>query len=249
METIEFLGLILAILAAAALYSSVGHGGASGYLAAMALFGLSAQTMKPAALLMNVFVTGVVLLRLVPLGYLRWRLFLPLAAASIPLAYIGGGQKLTDPLYQIAVGTMLSLAALRFFMEANDGPATGTPRVPVAMAIGAVLGYVSGLTGVGGGIFLSPLLLLLRWADVRTGAAVAAAFILVNSVAGLVGHAHAGLVWPEDLPVFVAVAVAGGIIGSALAARRLAPVKLRKLLGGVLTIAGVKMFFVAASGL
>lgn len=171
METIEFIRLIAAILAAAVLYSSVGHGGASGYLAAMAFFGLSAQAMKPAALLMNVFVTGVVLFRLVPLGYLRWRLFLPFAVASIPMAFLGGGQHLTEAVYQIVVGLALWLAAARLFVDTGDSPATGTPRWSTALPVGAALGYVSGLTGVGGGIFLSPVLLFLRWADMRTSAA------------------------------------------------------------------------------
>ncbi len=237
--------LLGAILLAAVLYSSVGHGGASGYLAAMALFGLSPETIKPAALVMNIFVASLVLGRLYRAGYFNGRLLAPFALASVPAAYLGGAYVIDAPVYKYIVGAALVVAALRLLVEIEDRPATATPKVWVSMPVGAAAGFLAGLTGVGGGIFLSPILLFLRWTDMRTSAATAAAFILLNSMAGLVGHMTVATTWPTGLPALVAVALFGGLIGSELAARRLAPVRLRKLLGLVLIIAGVKMFVTA----
>jgi uncharacterized membrane protein YfcA len=239
-------GLLVLIVVAAILYSSVGHGGASGYIAVMGLHGLPGEVIKPAALVMNVFVTAVVFIRLYRAGHFNRRLFLPFALGSIPLAYVGGAQKLDEPAYQLIVGAALWIAAIRLLIEAGDRPATGTPRPWVSLPVGAATGYLSGLTGVGGGIFLSPILLLLRWTDMRTNAAIASAFILVNSIAGLLGFAsQASHPWPPGLPVLVPAAFVGGLIGSELAIRRLAPARLRKVLGIVLVIAGGKMFLTA----
>lgn len=236
------LALLLAlIVVAAVLYSSVGHGGASGYLAVMALMGLSPLLMKPAALSMNIAVAGLVFARLARAGHFDWRLFLPFALGSIPLAAVGGAYTLTDAVYKIIVGLALLLAAARLFFEQRDTAPRGQPPVWAALGIGAALGLLSGLTGVGGGIYLSPLLLFLRWTSMRSNAALAAAFILVNSIAGLGGFASTGQAWPDGLVWYVLAAVLGGILGSELAVRRLAPVKLKKLLGVVLVIAGAKM--------
>jgi len=245
LDVAELVALLALILLAAVLYSSVGHGGASGYIAVMALYGLPSGVMKPAALAMNICVTSVVFTRLYRAGHFNPRLFLPFAIGSIPLAYIGGAQKVGEPIYQIVVGVALLIAALRLFAEPGDRPATGTPQPGIALPVGAATGYLSGLTGVGGGIFLSPILLLLRWTDMRTNAAIAAAFIFVNSIAGLLGFATQSSPWPPGLPVFALVALVGGIVGSELAVRRLAPARLRKLLGVVLVIAGTKMFITA----
>lgn len=238
-------GLLFLIVLAAILYSSVGHGGASGYIAVMALYGLPSEVMKPAALVMNVFVTAVVFTRLYRAGHFNARLFLPFALGSIPLAYVGGAQKIDEPVYQIIVGAALWIAAARLLIETGDRPATGTARVWIALPVGAATGYLSGLTGVGGGIFLSPILLFLRWTDMRTNAAIASAFIFVNSAAALVGFASQPHAWPPGLPVLAPAALIGGLIGSELAVRRLAPARLRKVLGVVLLIAGGKMFLTA----
>lgn len=233
--------LLSTILLAAALYSSVGHGGASGYLAAMALFGLSPEYMKPAALVMNIFVASLVFGRLYRSGYFNARLFAPFALASVPMAYMGGAYMIDAPVYRYIVGAALLIASARLFIEPEDTPATGTPRMWISMPVGAGTGFLAGLTGVGGGIFLSPILLFLRWADMRTSAAIAAAFILLNSIAGLVGHMTVATSWPIGLPVLVTVALLGALIGSQLATRSLAPVQLRKLLAIVLIIAAVKL--------
>jgi len=237
--------LLALILLAAVLYSSVGHGGASGYIAVMALYGLPSAVMKPAVLAMNICVTTVVFVRLYRAGHFNLPLFLPFAVGSIPLAYLGGTQQIDEPIYQIIVGAALLIAAVRLFAEPGDRPATGTPKFWISLPVGAATGYLSGLTGVGGGIFLSPILLLLRWTDMRTNAAIAAAFIFVNSVAGLMGFATQSSPWPPDLPVYALAALIGGIVGSELAVRRVAPARLRKVLGVVLVIAGAKMFITA----
>ncbi len=236
--------LLLALIALAALlYASVGHGGASGYLAVMALLGVAPAVMKPAALAMNIFVAGLVAWRLYRAGYFNARLFWPFALGSIPLAFVGGLLTLPGNFYRYLVGAALVLAAVRLLVEARDQPAQSVPPPALAVVVGAGLGFVSGLTGVGGGIFLSPLLLFLRWADMRHTAALSAAFILLNSLAGLAGHLAAGAGMPAGLPWMVLAALAGGAFGAELAVRRrLAPVKLRRLLGVVLMVAGAKMF-------
>lgn len=234
--------LLLTLIALAALlYSSVGHGGASGYLAVMALLGVAPAVMKPAALVMNIFVAGWVAWRLYRAGYFNARLFWPFALGSVPFAFVGGLLTLPGNFYRYLVGAALLLAALRLLVETRDQPARSAPPFMLAVTVGAVLGFISGLTGVGGGIFLSPLLLFLRWADMRHTAALSAAFILLNSISGLAGHLATGAGVPSGLSWMVLAALAGGMIGAELAVRRLAPIKLRRLLGVVLVIAAVKM--------
>ncbi len=237
---------LLALIAiAAVLYSSVGHGGASGYLAAMALFGLEPAMMKPAALTMNIFVTTLVLARLARAGYFNWRLFLPFAAGSLPLAFVGGAWTLNSSAYRVIVGLALLLATWRLLWQGTDSEAVKPPDVWVAVPVGAVLGFVSGLTGVGGGIFLSPLLLLFNWTTMRGSAAIAAAFILFNSIAGLAGYATTAGAWPPGIPLLVVTAFTGALLGSELGVRQLAPHKLRQVLCVVLVIAGAKMIATA----
>jgi len=239
------LWLLLMVATAAMLYSSVGHGGASGYLAAMALFGLDPALMKPAALTMNIFVATVVLVRLAPAGHFNRRLFLPLVIGSTPMAFVGGAFLITASAYKLILGVCLLLAFWRLLWDQRDEGVTGTPSAWLTVPIGAVLGFVAGMTGVGGGIFLSPLLLFLHWTNMRGSAAIAAAFILVNSVAGLAGHASVTQAWPAGVPLLVVVAVCGGLLGSELGARRIAPAQLRKILGMVLAVAGLKMIATA----
>lgn len=233
--------LLLSIAAAAVLYSSVGYGGASGYLAAMALFGMEPALMKPAALTMNIFVTALVLWRVSWTAPFDWRLFLPFAAAALPMAFLGGAWRVDSAIYHILVGIALLLATARLLWQHDDREATRTPVLWLTLPVGAVLGLLAGLTGVGGGIFLSPLLLLFHWATMRGSVPVAAAFILLNSVAGLAGYASTASQWPVGIPAMVVAAVAGGMIGAEFGARRLAPAHLRKVLALVLAIAGIKM--------
>lgn len=237
--------LLALVTAAAVLYSSVGHGGASGYLAAMALFGLDPAMMKPAALTMNIFVTTLILARLWPAGHFNWRLFLPFALGSTPMAFLGGAFLIAGTTYKYVLGMCLLFACWRLLWLARDDEATDAPNAWIAVPVGAVLGFVSGMTGVGGGIFLSPLLLFFHWTTMRGSAAIAAAFIWLNSVAGLAGHMAVADSWPSGIPILVVVAVLGALLGSELGARRVAPKALRRVLGVVLAIAGAKMIATA----
>jgi uncharacterized membrane protein YfcA len=247
MNATEIITLALLILLAATLYSSVGHGGASGYLAAMALFGLAPAQMKPTALCLNILVASIATFRFYRAGRFSWSLFWPFAVASIPLAFVGGAITLPTSVYKQIVGVTLLYAAIRlFFFTQAKADAGATRSVPFALAIvlGALIGFLSGLTGVGGGIFLSPLLLLMGWADTRRTAGVSAAFILVNSIAGLLGNFSNVQALPGALPYFALAAVVGGLVGSEFGSRRLASVTIRRLLAVVLVVAGVKMIFV-----
>lgn len=235
--------LAAAIFVMAALYSSVGHAGASGYLAAMALAGLAPAVMKPTALTLNILVALVAASRFYRAGYFSWRIFLPFAASSIPFAFVGGALQLPGSVYQKLVGLALLFAAFRLWMHAAARAEAGAKPVPLpaAVALGALIGLLSGITGVGGGIFLSPVLLLAGWAETRQASGVAAAFILVNSVAGLAGHLASVRMVPDSIYLWGAAALAGGLVGTELGRRRLAPVTLRRLLSAVLVIAGLKM--------
>ena len=245
-STIDPAGLLLlalAIFAVALLYSSVGHGGASGYLAVMALFGLAPAALKPTALLLNILVAGIAVTAFARAGHFRWGLFWPFAAASIPASFIGGAMELTPDFYRPLLGAVLIFSALRLLMRQGKRPDYASCDVPVmaALLIGALLGLLSGLTGVGGGIFLSPLLLFFGWAGVRETAATSALFIVANSAAGLLGHLGSLQAVPSFAPLLAVVAVIGGLSGAALGSRRLPPVAILRLLALVLTIAGIKL--------
>lgn len=238
----DILVLTLLIFTAALLYSSVGHAGASGYLAAMALFGLAPAVMKPTALVLNLLVGTVGTIRFATAGHFDWKLFAPFAALSVPMAFLGGMMKLPIGAYKIVLGCVLLFAAWRLVVKPKANAGELSPvSVPRALIFGAGLGLLSGLTGVGGGIFLSPLLLFLGWADVRKTAGVSVAFILVNSAAGLLGHLASVKNVPPEIVWWAPAALLGGIIGAELGSRRLAPVTMRRLLSVVLIVAGVKM--------
>jgi len=234
--------------AAALLYSSVGHGGGSGYLAAMALLGVPPLMMRPAALVMNIGVAAISLYKFSRAGGFSWRLFLPFALTSVPMAFVGGRIQLPVDWFGVLVGLVLLFSAARLFTETLRGggqgrAARGPPPVAVALLVGAGIGLLSGLTGVGGGIFLSPLVVLMGWGTVRDSAAPTAAFILVNSIAGLIGLLTRQPALPEALPYWVAAVLVGGLIGASLGSRRLGNVGLRRALAAVLLVAGAKMIF------
>lgn len=236
------------ILVVAVLYSTVGHAGASGYLAAMALFGVTPAVMKPTALTLNIIVATVGTIRFTRAGFFSWRTFWPFAAASIPAAFIGGWLTLPASVYKGIVAVVLLYSAVRIFFSAKRADDDETHRVPIATALlwGAAIGLLSGLTGVGGGIFLSPLLLLMHWAKTKETAGVSVTFILVNSIAGLMGHglfAHFAKVatLPRAALVWGPLALIGGVIGTELGTRRLPIAGIRKWLSVVLVIAGAKL--------
>jgi len=227
------------------LYASVGHAGASGYLAVMALMSVDAVVMRPTALTLNVVVATIAFVQFARAGHFSWRLFWPLAVASIPAAYLGGTIQLPSGALQVAIGAILLLTAARIAWTAARPPGRkGEPRPPPVlplMGCGAAIGLVSGLTGTGGGIFLSPIMLLCHWADTRRTAAIAAPFILVNSMGGLGGLASRGWTAPPSLAILALAAGVGGLVGSTLGSRRGTPAVLRLLLACVLAIAGGKL--------
>ena len=239
------MGLIAGLFAAAVLYSSVGHAGASGYLAVMALASVAPETMRPAALVLNLFVATIATFRFRRAGFFSWRLLWPFALGSIPLAFIGGGIVLPGTWYKRLVGAALLIAAARLMVsDTRPEPLTGErsePPVLPAILLGAVIGLLAGLTGTGGGIFLSPILLFSGWAGARQSGGVSAAFILVNSAAGLLGNLGSLQLLPDGMPLWVAVVVLGGMLGTELGTRRVATTTFRRMLGAVLLIAGVKL--------
>ena len=248
MEVSLVLALAMGMLVAAFLYAAVGHGGASAYIAAMALAGVAPAEMRPVALQLNVLVAAIATFKFYRAGHFRWPLFWPFAASSIPAAYLGGAITLPGTAYKVLVGLVLLYAGWQLWWSARAGDELRPPRaipVALAMAIGAALGVLSGLTGVGGGIFLSPLLLLCGWAGTKQTSAVAAPFILVNSIAGLA----AGFVRNPSLPPdyvwwLMAAVLAGGYAGAEYGSRRFANPRIRQLLAVVLAVAGAKMVFV-----
>jgi uncharacterized membrane protein YfcA len=238
--------LTILIFAAAILYSSVGHAGASGYLAAMALVGLAPDVMKPTALALNILVASIASTRYYRAGYFSWSALWPFAIGSVPLSFVGGAITLPGYIYKPAVGIVLFYAAYRLFRStmgaAQESADKGIsiPTVP-AVAWGGGIGLLSGLTGTGGGIFLSPLLLFTGWAGTRPTSGTSAAFILVNSIAGLAGSFASIRYLPDALPVWAVAAGVGGLIGSEIGSRHLQSNGIRRALAVVLVIAGLKL--------
>ena len=231
------------IFLAALLFSSVGHGGASAYLAVFALASMAPAEMRPAALSLNVLVASIGLYKFYQVGAFNWSLFWPIALTSIPAAFIGGQITLANNSYKVLVGATLLYAAWTIFRNANQSDDVHVRPVakPVLLTLGAALGFISGLTGVGGGIFLSPILLYFCWAKTKVISGVAAAFILVNSISGLLGFLSKSPSLPVGLICWALAAVLGGLIGAQYGSRKLANPTIRKLLALVLVIAGSKM--------
>ena len=232
--------------AASILYSSVGHGGASGYLAAMGLFGIAPAVMRPTALVMNIAVASISLYKFTRSSGFNWRLFWPFAVTAVPMAFVGGRIQASHTLVRNLGGmrvAVLCYPAVHRTLVADKRVRriTGPPPIALALVLGAAIGLLSGLTGVGGGIFLSPLLVLTGWAAVRDSAAPTAAFVLVNSVSGLLGLLSRQPTLPDALPYWVAAVVIGGLIGASYGSRRLGNNAMRQALAAVLVIAGAKM--------
>lgn len=234
------LPLLAAILLVAALYSSVGHGGASGYLAVMALFAIEQSVARPTALMLNLFVASIATFLFHRAGHFDWKVFNPFAVASVPMAFLGGMVQLSGPAYRGILGAVLVAAAVRLAWNLTNDREPVAPKWMPALLAGGAIGLVSGLVGVGGGIFLTPLLLLANWSDTKTAAGVSALFILVNSAAGLAGGYDQLKELSPIMFGFVGVAVVGGLVGSALGSRHLSPMSLRRILAVVLIVAAAK---------
>ncbi len=246
MTGLELTLLASLIFGAATLYTSVGHAGASGYLAAMALMGVAPAVMRPTALAINILVASLATARWTGNGRnLEWRSLLPMIIASVPAAFFAGAYPLSDRHYRVLVGGLLLIASLKFLLqplpdaEATPAKAADIPPLP-GLATGAVVGTLSGLTGTGGGIFLSPLLLLFGRAGVRQVSGLTAPFILVNSVAALAGNATGLKGLPAELPYLIAAALVGALVGTQIGIKRVTTNTLQRLLGVVLLIAAGK---------
>jgi len=228
----------------ALLYASVGHGGASGYLALMALFAFSPAVMKPTALLLNLFVSSVSFIQFYRGGFFKWKIFLPFALASIPLSFLGGIIAIDSDTYKKILGILLLIPIIRFLFFKNAAPKDIKPAtIGLSLLIGAVIGLLSGMIGIGGGIILSPVLLLLKWTDQKQTAAISALFIFVNSVAGLLGQLTKGIQFSTDMLWFVGVAFVGGLCGAYLGSFKFPQTAIKNLLACVLAVAAYKLLF------
>jgi uncharacterized protein len=231
------------IFISALLYSSVGHGGASGYLAAMALFGVAPAVMKPTALVLNIIVAAIATTKFYRAGCFNKSLFWQFALGSVPCAFLGGSIVVPIQLYKPIVGLVLLYAAGRLGLNRTSSQPSPSAPLPIWLAIGLgmAIGLLSGLTGVGGGIFLSPLLLLRGWAQMKESAGISAAFILVNSIAGLLGYLTKFPTLPPHLWLWSICVAVGGWIGAEYGSKRSGNHQLQWLLSIVLAIAGVKL--------
>ena len=228
----------------AVLYSSVGHAGASGYLMVMALCDMESAQMRPTALVLNLFVASLTVYRFHKAGHMHPKACIPLLAGSIPLAFLGGATPLSAAVYKALVGVCLAAASARLLFTQPADQENGVPPLPGVMT-GAVIGLLAGLTGTGGGIFLTPCLIFAGWQGARNAAGTSALFILVNSVSGLAAMPSSLAALPSGMPMYVVAAIAGGLIGSWLGSRRLEIPRLRQVLALVLAVAAAHIFHAA----
>lgn len=227
----------------ATLYTSVGHAGASSYIALMALFGVAAPVMRPTALVLNILVASFTSFRFVKAGLFRWRTLWPVLIGAIPMAFLGGSIQLPGHIYRPIVGVVLLLAAVRLLWPRELRSTLDPTDIPIGWGIisGVGIGFLSGLTGTGGGIFLSPLLLFLGWSETRTASGVAAVFILCNSIAGLLGNITSIQALPNELLLYAPAVLLGAVVGTTFGIGRLATTGVLKALGLVLIVAGLKL--------
>ncbi len=229
------------------LYASVGHGGASGYLALMAIYGMAPETMKPTALLLNLFVSLTSFIQYYRGKHFIWKIFLPLAIASIPLSFWGGTIQLEGSIYKRVLGILLIVPIIRFFFFKNAEQKELRKSNPwLSLIIGGAIGFLSGMIGIGGGILLSPVLLLLKWTDQKQTAAISALFIFVNSLAGLAGQLTKGIHFSSEMFLYVIIAFTGGLAGAYFGSLRFNQNILKRILAMVLTFAAYKLLFTTA---
>jgi len=236
-----YLYLLLPLMAI--LYSMVGHGGASAYLALMALLSFTPEVMKPTALLLNLFVAGISFIQFWRKGYFNFKLFLVFALSSIPFSYLGGLQDIDEHLYKQILGVLLLFAVARILGLFGKSKNQREVKWFVGLLVGAVVGYFSGLIGIGGGIILSPIILLLGWGNIKETAAVSALFIWVNSLAGMMGQITKGIHLADNVWIYVVLTALGGLLGGYIGSQKINLKQLNIALAVVLLTASVKLIF------
>jgi uncharacterized membrane protein YfcA len=242
LENIYLFLLILPIVSF--LYASVGHGGASGYLALMALFSFAPETMKPTALLLNLFVAGISFYYYFKEGHFNKRLFLSFAISSIPFAFLGGTIEVDASIYKKILAILLVFAILKMLnVFGKESTKIKNVKPWQGLLVGSIIGFFSGLIGIGGGIILTPVILLLHWGKMKEAAAVSALFIWVNSASGLIGQFTTGVSINKDSFILVAIALIGGVLGGYFGSKKINNQNLRYILAFVLVMACFKLFF------
>lgn len=236
-----FLFLLFAV---AFLYASVGHGGASGYLALMALFNFAPPVMKSSALLLNIFVSLIAFVQYYRSGYFKWKLFLPFAVTSIPAAFIGASITVDAVIYKKILGIILIFPILRLLGLFNtESDELKDTNIVIALIVGALIGFLSGMLGIGGGIILSPVILLLHYGNMKQTASVSALFIFVNSIAGFTSLLSKGITIEKAVYIWLLVAVTGGLLGAYWGSKKWNNLWLKRVLAIVLCIASFKLIF------
>jgi uncharacterized protein len=234
--------LIILMAVMAFLYASVGHGGASGYLALMAIFAIQPSLMKSSALILNLFVSITSFIQFYRGGYFRWKLFYPFALASIPMSFVGATLPITDSFYKKLLAIALIIAIVRMFFKPSETKLERQiPSFYLSLFIGGSIGLLSGMLGIGGGIILSPVILLLNWANLKETAAVSALFIFVNSISGLIGLLTKGFQPNPQIYSWLIAAFIGGLAGAYFGSRKFNFPTLRYILAAVLLIACFKL--------
>jgi len=235
----------IAVFSAAFLFAIAGHTGASAYLAIFGLLGLTPDEIKPSVLALNVLVGCVAVYKFARAGHFSWRLIWPFILTSIPFSFLGGLISLPTAIYRLLVGVVLVYAALRmlFDISRKNEIQADYPPIWLSLLLGAGIGFTGGLIGIGGGVLLSPILLLTNWASPQLTAGTIAVFVLANSISGLLGHWSVSMYLPPQLPIWGAVALIGGWIGAEIGSRRLTANTIRRMLGLILLGSGLRMFF------
>ncbi|NBW53211.1 MAG: sulfite exporter TauE/SafE family protein [Betaproteobacteria bacterium] len=241
-ELIDF-AISLCLLLGAILYTSVGHAGASIYIAIMTLFNITSAVIKPTALVLNIFIASFTSWRFIRKGFFDFQVLLPIAMGAIPFAFLGGYINAPSHIYKYIVGIILLMSAISLVTNLSNKIDKNLKKPPflLAMLIGSCIGFLAGLTGTGGGIFLSPLILFLGWSSTKTTSGITALFILINSSFGLLGNYSSVQNLPDQLPLFIGATLVGALIGTTLGIRFYSADTIKKILALVLVIAGFKL--------